>query len=196
MRTAIILRAVGALALVVFSGAYVSQAGTIATFADPVPFGSNGQLFELANDMLTGGWQGSGLNLATPITSQVFPNATFTITALTVDGAGLTDDGAIEFHEQAADGGDLILRITFDQARVYAPFGFGGSSLVLNQTVQFSGPIVIYPLDREMFSFSFANQQDTPAGATWTAAFTSSAIPEPGSLGLFGVALLALLRRR
>lgn len=181
--------------IVALAGSVATHADTIATFADPVSTGSNSVLFEMANSMLTGGWQNTGLNLITPINSGLYPDATFTMTPLNVDTAGHTSAGVIEFHESAANGGGLILQITFDQAQLFAPFGFGASMLVPNQNVQFSGPIITYPLQEQMFSFSFSNQHTTPTGYTWSAAFTSSAIPEPGSFGLLITALLAFRRR-
>jgi len=60
----------------------------------------------------------------------------------------------------------------------------------------FSGPLVTTPLVDEAFAFSFANRTVTPEGVTWTAAFTSSAIPEPSTAVLLGVGLVILLRRR
>ena len=196
MRTSLSLRVISALMLFVFMGTVASQADTVATFADPVPFGSNDYLFQFANDVLSGGWQGENLDLITPITAEIYPDATFTMTPLTVDSMGLTSAGTIEFHESASMGGDLILQITFDHAQLYSPFGFGGSTLVIGHNVQFSGPIITYPLDEEMFAFSFANQHSNSNGYSWSAAFTSSAIPEPCTLGLFGVAFLAIRRRR
>lgn len=195
MRTQNPARIIGTFLLIALAGT-VSNADTIATFADPVPFGSNGMVFELANDMLYGGWQGVGLNLITPITGGLYPDATFTMTPLSIGPLGQTNAGVIEFHESAASGGGLILQITFDQAQLYSPFGFGASMLVPNHNVQFSGPIITYPLSEQMFAFSFANQRSTPTGYTWSAAFTSSAIPEPASLALLAAGLAVLLRKR
>jgi len=130
----------------------------------------------------------------TPITNDVYPDATLAMTDLAVGPLGVTSGGTIEFFD---NGGSLILRIDFDSAVLYDPFGFGASQLAGNDVV-FSGPIITYPLVEQAFAFSFANQVNLPNGYTWTAAFTSSAIPEPATaalLGLAGVAL-AIGRRR
>jgi len=165
---------------------------TIATFADPAADGST-PLFELANDTLSGGWSNTGLDLVTPISGDEFPNATFTMTDLTVlDPEGTLSAGTIEFFD---DGGSLILQIDFDAAQLFAPFGFGASTMV-GHNVSFSGPIITIPLEEELFAFSFANQITTPDGFTWTAAFTSSAIPEPATLTLLAFGGLALRWRR
>lgn len=186
-------------ALAVAGALFAASAGadTIATFADPAPDGGNGEyLFELADSTLSAGWAEPGLDLITPITAEIYEDATFTMTDLTVDGSGLVSAGTIQFFES---GGELILQIDFDAAQLYVPLGFGGSSLVVGHNVRFSGPIITDPLDeQESFAFSFANQAETPTGYTWTAAFTSSAVPEPWSLVLLGLggAVLISTRRR
>lgn len=174
--------------------AATAQADTIATFADPSPSGAQ-PLFELSDDTLSGGWSGTGLDLITPFISNVYPDATFTMTDLTVGALGVTSGGTIQFFES---GGPLILQIDFDAGQAYPPFGFGATSLIVGHNVSFSGPIITAPLYEASFAFSFANQTETPTGQTWTAAFTSSAVPEPGGLLLLalGGAVLVSSRRR
>ncbi|MBU0617246.1 MAG: PEP-CTERM sorting domain-containing protein [Planctomycetes bacterium] len=184
-------------ALVVAGLLFVASAGadTIATFADPAPGGDGRYLFELTDSTLRGGWADPGLDLITPITGGLYEDATFTMTDLGVDESGLTSAGTIWFFES---GGELILQIDFDAGQLYMPFGFGAMSLIEGHNVRFSGPIITMPLVEESFAFSFANQVSTPLGFTWTAAFTSSAIPEPGALVLLGLgsAVLITARRR
>lgn len=172
-------------------------ADTIATFADPAPNGGD-YLFELTDSTFRGGWEDPGLDLITPITAEVYEDATFTMTDLTVDEFGVTSGGTIQFLESAGAGGELILQIDFDAGQLYMPFGFGATSLIEGHNVSFSGPIITIPLVEESFAFGFANQVSTPLGFTWTAAFTSSAIPEPGALVLLGLgsAVLITARRR
>jgi hypothetical protein len=71
----------------------------------------------------------------------------------------------------------------------------GGSSLFGNG-VTFSGPLVPSGLSQETFNFSFANFVQNANGATATAAFTSSAVPEPASIAAIGLGLAAMIRRR
>jgi hypothetical protein len=166
---------------------------TIATFADPSPSAEVGHLFELSDNQLSGGWLEPGLDLITPITGEVYEDATFTMTDLTLDELGQTSNGTIQFFES---GDDLILQIDFYAGQAYPPFGFGATSLIVGQNVSFSGPIITMPLEEESFAFSFANQIETPTGHTWTAAFTSSAVPEPGALLLLGLGSAALVMGR
>jgi len=114
------------------------------------------------------------------------------MTAEAVDVNGVVSAGTIEFLDNL---GGLILQIKFDFATLFQPFGFGASELI-GQGVEFSGPIVTPPLSERTFSFSFANQTEKPTGYTWTAAFTSSAVPEPSVLALLAVGSAAALWRR
>jgi hypothetical protein len=156
----------------------VASADTIATFADPSPNGAT-PLFTRIGDTLTGGWTGTGLTLITPITGGNYPNATFTVTDLNIlDPTGTLSAGQIRFND---NGGNLVLQIDFDGGRLFQPFGWGGSVFTSNN-VTFSGPIITNPLSEQQFAFSFANQTVIPGGFSWTAAFTSSAVPEPSGL--------------
>jgi hypothetical protein len=168
-------------------------AGTVATFADPAPDGST-PLFDLSGTLFTGGWSGLNLTLDMPITSSVWDNVTFTMTPLSVTGPGQLGPGTIQFFKSAADGGGLALQIDFDAA-LLAPFGWGASDLFSSETVTFSGPGIPSGLSAETFAFSFANPEPTGDGYTYTASFTSSAVPEPATLLLLAVGLLKLVRR-
>ncbi|RMF83043.1 MAG: hypothetical protein D6744_05435, partial [Planctomycetota bacterium] len=152
------------------------SAGTIATFADPAVDGST-PLFLVDSATLSGGWSGSGLTLITPISGQIFENATFSMTPVSISGGGILSAGTIQFFEDIADGGGLILQIDFDAGTLNLPFGFG-ASFAAGDNVTFSGPIIPGPLTDETFAFSFANPQPAgQQGTSYTAAFTSSAIP-------------------
>ena len=180
----------------VFLGAVTAaSAGTIATFADPSPSGAN-PLFELDGFSFTGEWKEPGLTLLMPITGQVYPNATFEMTGLTWNGTTGLTGGTLTFYDAAQV---LVLQIDFDAAWYFGPFGFGATDLA-GQMVTMTGPGLPAGLYEESFAFSFANQATTPTGFTWTASFTSSAIPEPTSLSLLGLGLMhgltATARRR
>lgn len=168
-------------------------ADTVTTFADPAIDGST-PLFERSGDTLSGGWSNTGLDLITPISGDVFPDAVFSMTDLTVGPGGALSAGVIEFHD-FAPGGVLLLRIEFDSALLFEPFGFGASEMS-GQNVIFSGAIISAPLVEQSFAFGFANPVTTPAGATWTASFTSSAIPEPSVVCLLALGAAAVCARR
>jgi len=68
--------------------------------------------------------------------------------------------------------------------------------VLVGHDISFSGPIITILLEEELFAFSFANQITTPDGFTWTAAFTSSVIPEPATLTLLGAVAMKLSRHR
>jgi len=169
-------------------------ATTVGTFADPAADGST-PLFDLSGTVFTGGWTGPNLLLNMPITGSTWQNATFTMTPLTVISPGQLSPGTIQFFKSPADGGGLALQIDFSGA-LLAPFGWGASDVFVGETVTFSGPGIPPGLIDETFTFAFANPIPTTDGFTYTASFTSSAVPEPGSLLLLGIGLVVVLRRR
>ncbi|MBX7135264.1 MAG: PEP-CTERM sorting domain-containing protein [Fimbriimonadaceae bacterium] len=174
--------------------AVASQAFTMATFADPAIDGST-PLFSLTGSSITGGWSGTGLLLQTPgWAAPDYADAKFTMApvALTPVAPGFWNagNGQIDFTDSS---NNLVLRITFDSGFVSVN-GAGASDLFSNNVV-FSGPGVPVVTD-ETFNFSFANFQPNANGVTATAAFTSSAVPEPASIAAIGLGLAAVIRRR
>jgi hypothetical protein len=194
-------RIVGALIVIggIVGGA-TADADTVATFSDPTT-GPETPLFTLSGDELSGDWAGMGpggetLDLHVPWTGMMYPNASFMMMPVTVTGFDL-GAGMISFYDEA---GDPLFDVEFDSGFFFAPFGFGAADSE-GDGVTISGPAIPDVLTDESFAFSFANQAAVDARSpvvdlTWTAAFTSSAIPEPASLIVLALGLLVHLRRR
>lgn len=165
---------------------------TVATFADPALDGST-PLFELDGSTFSGAWSGTGLTLETPgLTAPDYDDATFTTTVMTIVGPNDLSGGMISFFDS---GGAPLFDITFDSAFVLPSLAFGASDFLANNVV-FSGPIIVGTLEDEAFAFSFANPVETATGWTVTAAFTSSAIPEPAMVTLLAFGMLLGIGRR
>ena len=183
---------------------------TIATFDDPA--GDSDSAFftvDLTTDpeTINGEWDGTGLSLDIPYSGQTFHNVNFTmpevqITALTHPLKGTkTEGGEITFFDPAVSTVDPLIEISFDSAWLTF-YGFGGSDSFSGDNVTITGWGVgdATLTEEAAFSFSFANQvalnDDWVNGFEATAAFTSSAIPEPATLTLLGIGALATLTRR
>ena len=175
---------------------------TVATFADPSG-SSNTPLFtvDVTMDKITGGWADSqtGLHLYVPWNNTDYVDAFFTMTDIVYTGdtsGGATGSGIIRFFEDNQDINTTpLVQITFDSGYIN-PYGFGGMDEFFGNGVVITGSQISGTLSSESFSFSFANQKFVNTGYTATAAFTSSAIPEPATMALFGLGAAALLRRR
>ena len=170
---------------------------TIATFADPAAGDGSTPLFSYnaSTQMLNGGWALDGLNLQTYAATYV--DATFTMTPVSVVNAVLpseTQDGTIIFYSAQ---GTMLMTIDFDSAQL-GYTSFGGTEFMNLNDVTFTGPVLPFPVDMESFAFSFANQElvNGDGSFTATAAFTSSALPEPATLMLLLPAAAVLIRRR
>jgi len=192
----------------------------VATFADPA-LDSSTSLFTVmygTSGSVTGGWgdDQTGLDLEVPIiSSNPFIDAFFEMTDLVYNGdatGGTTGGGTFEFF---ADGDNPntatpVVTISFDSAQLN-PGSLYGDNLFQFNNVDITVDGYSGVLEQEQFSFGFANKvfidppspvgtmgalmTVDPIGFTATAAFTSSAVPEPISLGLLGLGSLLLLRR-
>ncbi len=184
--------------LIALTAAAASQAFTVATFSDPAPDG-NAPLFtlDIANNKISGSWSQPGLNLLTPgLSAADISNAKLNMNAVNLNpiGPGLftTGPGQIDFSDAA---NNLVFRINFTTGLV-APTSFGSSEF-FGQNVQFSdanGPLT--GLSQETFSFAFANPKFAGNTITYTAAFTSSAVPEPGTMLALAAGAAGLIARR
>ena len=193
-----VLRAFAPALLALASTAAVN-ADTIATFSDPSPGGSQ-PLFTFSSNggtgTLSGSWTSDGMLLETPgVPAADINNAHMAMDPVTATGGPLVwtlGPGRIRLQNNANV--DQMI-ISFSGGTLTSPNGFGASDFV-GLDVSFSGPIIPAGLSGEAFAFSFANPVGTPEDYTATAAFTSSAVPEPASIGLLLVGGLLALRRR
>jgi hypothetical protein len=181
---------------------------TVATFADPSPNSSN-PLFTVDYTALTlaGGWSDSktGLTLQFPANGHTYSDAWFnmfgptgsptvTLTQVIPNTFYSTGSGTINFYKDGTSTNPLLV-INFDSGAV-SPYGFGAIFTVSGVT--FTGSEISGSLSQEQFAFSFANTAPlaTHSGFTSTAAFTSSAVPEPATITLLCAGALALMKRK
>jgi hypothetical protein len=194
-------------AILVILSCGVGQASmTIATFADPSTDSVN-PLFtvNLVSDTITGGWADSktGLYLMIPYSGNSYSDAFFTMTNVNYTGSasgGVTGGGTIKFF---ADGQSTsttpLIQIDFVSGSV-SPYGFAGMDEFFANGVVITGSETGTALSGESFSFSFANQKALSSnwnnGYTATASFTSSAVPEPATMAMFGLGGLLFARKK
>jgi hypothetical protein len=184
------------------AGAVAANAGTIASFADPTGHPASPMFtFNTNTNLLTGSYTGTGLTLKTPgflgggeVSDVKFEMSSVNLTPIlpgSIYGAGA---GVITFYTSSIT--NPLFTVNFGGGTLVNPFSFGASELI-GQSVSFSGPNVPAGLSGEQFSFAFANAADVAPGVrTYTASFTSSAVPEPGTMAALGLGVAALLRRR
>lgn len=182
-----ILAVIGVLALASTASATTM---TFATFADPAA-NANQPLFQYAADYssVQAAWTQPGLTLEVPFAGQTFSDVQFQLY-----GANPSQTGYIEFWTNSGP----LMRVDFSSAAL-SEFSFGARDTFANSGVV---EITYYPwggsvdLTEEAFAFSFTNIVETPQGITATAAFTSSAVPEPTTFVVLGLGCVVMLRRR
>lgn len=180
---------------VLLAAASVQASYTVATFANPSS-GSSDPLFwvDWTGGTIHGGWDTGGLVLDFKYVGASF-DARFEMDSVDIveqdvffgNTIGLTGEGVINFYNEATD--ELLLSIAFSRAIVDAG-GFWSHNAV------FSSPLISDLLSDEQFSFGFANNVSFGGGFSATAAFDSSAIPEPATLAIFGIGAAMMFRLR
>lgn len=172
---------------------------TFATFADPSGNAHN-PLFvhDRAAKTLSGAWGNAGLTLIAPgaVGAPTVTNAKFNTTTLAltqvIPGLFATGPGSISFSDSS---NNPLFTISFDSATYVEGLGAGASTL-RGQNITLSGPLVPPGTTMTQFNFALANQTNVGNTTTYTASFTSSAVPEPATMVALGAGLLALARRR
>lgn len=177
---------------------------TVATFADPSNY-SGDPLFEVDFIEMTfnGGWSDAktGLHLSIPYNSNTFIDTWFEMTEVVIlNTFGDTEGGEINFYANGTSTNPLLV-INFESGYV-SRFNFGADEMFVVNNVIITGSEITGELSEEEFSFSFANlanlegSHDRSDGFTATAAFTSSAIPEPATMAMLTLAGVLLRRKK
>lgn len=185
-----------------------AKAALVATFGDPGNTAATPMFtvdFRPAQNKLTGGWAYGNTGLTLEFyNGHNFENVWFEMTDVPLFSApGNTGGGEINFYENGSTTGPL-LTIIFESG--YVDYGNFGANVIFDADgVEFSGSEIIPGTfsEEQYFSFGFVNKTYLPDSTDWndgfiaaTAAFTSSAIPEPTTICLLGFGALTFLRRR
>lgn len=192
--------------------AATSQASfTLFTFADPSQTAAK-PLFKAdlasANKSLTAGWGVLGFEPSQSLSLiRRTDNSAYSVTFDLVGSAsngGLTITGSGPVL--TVGGGSLLFRDAANPASIVAKLDFSGGSLLnLNAAggglftadiTGFSGSAMPAGVSPTSFGFAFTNWNGDSNMPSYTSSFTSSAVPEPATLGALAVGLAALARRR
>lgn len=201
------LTAIFTILIIVSTAPAADSSITIATFDDPAA-DSTTPLFTIdftagTNGVINGGWMSTNLDLDV-LSSTVYYDAKFRMTSLNLTTetdpfrGTRTERGAIYFLSSTDD---HLLQIEFDSAW-FTIWGIGsGETVLLGNDVTITGEALGgLVLSEESFAFSFTNHMPLEGsfqnGFTATASFTSSAVPDPGTVVLLGVGSLVMIRRK
>jgi PEP-CTERM motif len=183
-----------------FISANAKATFTVATFADPS--GNSGNpLFtvDFSEGTLNGGWADGnpGLTLEIPYSGHNITNAWFRMAEVEIiDPFGDTSGGEIDFYRPGFTT-NPVLTISFENGYVDS-HNFAADEF-FGENVTIAGSEITGTLSDREFSFSFANKMDLPGsddGFTATAAFTSSAVPEPATMAILGLGGLLFVRSK
>jgi hypothetical protein len=194
---------------IVLAGMASAQSFTVASFRDPSNSASS-PVFTVGNTQVTGAWSGSNLNLefgAPGISGTVLNNVTMTSSVISRTGptgfgqVGTLGAGSFTFNQVGNT--NPVFTISFSSGQIVEPAGLGGSYIVFSNVV-FGGSALAGVSNgpasswvNTQFSFSFANPATLQNGdRTYTSSFTSSAVPEPITMGLLALGLGGLVARR
>jgi hypothetical protein len=114
--------------------------------------------------------------------------------------SGDTGAGVINFYANGSTTDPLVI-VTFLSGAV-TRYGLGADEIFNAHNVIITGSEITGELSEEQFAFSFANLANLPNHTEWadgftaTAAFTSSAVPEPATIALLSLGALSLMRKK
>ncbi len=209
-------KATFSLGFVAFAAFGFAQSFTVATFDDPSKTSTN-PLFAFSGGSngtggLSGSWgfapgaiTGLTLRISTPASLAMGLSTTYNDAKFTYDNGtdnssvqytngvmNASQNGRVRFYDSA---GAEVFRIRFGGS-FYSPLT-AGSAWIFSHNVDFQNPAgTSYGFTNQSFSFAFANQAQLGNGSSATSSFTSSAVPEPITLGLLALGAAGVAARR